>query len=76
MPRGNQPHRFARAGGQVVAAALRAQNAQPTEPEWPCCPRCGEHAVFEVDAVEGLVSTCCTARPMSVDVEPREDWNA
>lgn len=44
-----------------------------TEPEWPFCPRCGEHTGWEVDAVEGLVSHCCFARPMSVDVEPRED---
>jgi hypothetical protein len=40
----------------------------PPQPELDFCSRCHEHADFTLLDGE-LVSTCCTARPVSVDVD-------
>ena len=40
---------------------------QPEQPVPAICGRCGANTSFELDPVEGLVSVCCTARPMNVE---------
>lgn len=52
------------------------EGPRPAEPEIPICARCHEGTGWEYDAVEGLLSACCAASPMPVDIEPLEDWNA
>ena len=77
MARGRHPSAFARAGGQAVAAALRAQaEREATKPDprvFTDCSACLERTTFSYDDVEGWVSDCCTARPFDpstiVDLE-------
>lgn len=68
------PERFCRDASCLWRIAKRAgpqpcpYHPAPVEQPVPAiCGRCGASTDFELDPVEGLVSTCCTARPMNVE---------
>jgi hypothetical protein len=48
---------------------LEALLSRPDLPELDFCGRCHDHASFAWTAEEGYLSTCCSARPVPVDVE-------
>jgi hypothetical protein len=46
------------------------------DPELDFCSRCHEHAEFVHDTDTGeLLSTCCSAKPEVVDVDPWNDFD-